>query len=113
MFLFQTTNPCIFTKKVSMTHIEIKKWKNRKKKKKKNRNPLLYLLINCISSTSATQIIFLRVGYTLHFSNFLIIGLCNYCANCWFKIISFLIAPPKVLELPDLFARVAAGFLLK
>ena len=112
MFLFQTTNPCIFTKKVFMTHIEIKKWKNRKKKNK-NRNLLLYLLINCISSTSATQIIFLTVDYTLHFSNFLITGLCNYSANCSFKIVSFLIAPPKVLELPDLFARVAAGFLLK
>ena len=42
-----------------------------------NRNPLLYLLINCKSTGSGTQIFFLNDKYVLRFSNFKICGLCN------------------------------------
>ena len=55
-------------------------------------NPLLYLLVNYVSGRSATQILSLKNDYLLHFSNFLIIGLRNSSANCWFGIILPLIA---------------------
>ena len=53
------------------------------------------LLINCISTISAAQILSITDEYTFHISNFLIIGLCNYSANCWPDIFSLLIPPPK------------------
>ena len=37
----------------------------------------------------------LKEKYTFHFSNFLLTGLCNSSANCWFGINSLLIAPPE------------------
>ena len=58
----------------------------------KNLNPLLSLLINCISARSATQILSIKVECTFLFLNFLIIGLCNSSANSLFEIFSFLIA---------------------
>ena len=36
----------------------------------KNRNPLLNLLINCISANSAAQILSLNAEYTFLFKNF-------------------------------------------
>ena len=55
-------------------------------------NPLLNLLINCISSSTAPQILSLEDEYTFCFSNFLIIGFCNFSAKCWFDLIWFSIA---------------------
>ena len=46
---------------------------------------LLHLLINCISATSAVQKLFLKGKYILHFTDFLITGLCHSSANCWFS----------------------------
>ena len=43
-----------------------------------------------------TQILFLKDEYTFRFSNFLITGICNFYANCWFKKILYLITPPPV-----------------
>ena len=62
----------------------------------KNLNPLLNLLINCISARSAPQIFSIKDECTFHFSNFLIITLCCSSANFSLNIISFLIAPPEV-----------------
>ena len=45
----------------------------------------------------STQILSLKDEYTFHFSNFLIIGLCNCFANCWFEIFSFLTPLPANL----------------
>ena len=42
-----------------------------------NRNPLLYLLINCKSTGSGTQILFLNDEYALRFSNLKICSFCN------------------------------------
>ena len=47
----------------------------------KNLNPLLNLLINCISARSALQILSIKVQCTFLFLNFLIIGSCNSSAN--------------------------------
>ena len=58
----------------------------------KNLNPLLSLLINCISARSAAQILSIKVECTFLFLNFLIIGLRNSSANSLFEIFSFLIA---------------------
>ena len=63
----------------------------------KNENPLLYLLIDCISVRSVPQIFSLTDDCTFRFSNFLIVGFFSSPANCWFKIFSLLIA--------DLFGR--------
>ena len=41
---------------------------------------LKYLVINWISARSAPQRLSLKNGYTLHFSNFPITGLCNSSA---------------------------------
>ena len=65
---------------------------------KKNRNPLLNLLISCISSRSAPQILSIKDDCTFLFSNVLIIGLCNSSANSSFCIIYFLIAPPEAIS---------------
>ena len=76
--------------KMSMTH-------------NKNQNPLLYLLINCISTRSAPKILSLKDYYNLRLLNFLIIDLCNSATNCWFDIFSFLIAAlPCVAKVSDL-----------
>ena len=69
----------------------------------KNLNPLLNLLINCISARSAPQISSIKGDCTFHLLNFLIISLCNssanYCvAKCegrWSDIFSFLIPLPE------------------
>ena len=60
----------------------------------KNLNPLLNLLINCISRRSAPQILSIKSGCVFHFSNVLIIGLCNSSANS--LLVLFLIAPPDI-----------------
>ena len=52
----------------------------------KNLNPLLNLLINCISSKSAPQILSIKGDCTFLFLDFLIIGLCNSSANSLFEI---------------------------
>ena len=57
-----------------------------------NLNPLLNLLINCISARSAPQILSIKVDCTFIFLDFLIIGLCNSSANSLFDIFLFLIA---------------------
>ena len=62
-------------------------------------NSFIILLMNCISARSAPQILSLKDEYTFLFSNFLIIGLCNFSTNCWFYLISFLI-PLPVTDLP-------------
>ena len=72
----------------------------------KNQIPLIYLLVNCVSAESACEMLTLRNVYTFHFLDFLIIGLCNFSANCWFDIITVLIGPPEVLT-ADLSAHVA------
>ena len=70
-FVFQRSNPSIFTK-----------------------IPSLNLLINCISARSAPQIWSIKGEYTFCFLNFLIIGLCNY-NNSWSGIFSFLVLLPE------------------
>ena len=62
----------------------------------KNLNPLLNLLINCISTRSAPQILPIKGECTFLLLNFLIIGLCNYFANSLLDIFSFLTVPPEV-----------------
>ena len=65
-FIFQKNNPCIFkyaTLQISITH-------------NKKQNPLLHLLINCISANSVAEILPLKDEYIFRFSIFLIIGLC-------------------------------------
>ena len=66
----------------------------------------MYLLIKYISAKSAPHILSIKDGYTLRVINFLIIGICNSFANCWFDLTLLLIAPPEVLA-ADLFALVA------
>ena len=48
---------------------------------RKKRINLLNLVNNCISTISAPQILSIKDEYIFHFSNFLIIGLCNSSAN--------------------------------
>ena len=55
----------------------------------KKRIPSLNLLINYISTRSAPQVLSIKVEYTLHFSNFLIIGLCIFLASSWFNMFLF------------------------
>ena len=62
-------------------------------------NSFIILLMNCISARSAPQILSLKDEYAFLFSNFLIIGLCNFSTNCWFYLISSLI-PLPVTDLP-------------
>ena len=61
----------------------------------KNLNPLLNLLINCISAKTAHQILSIKDERTFLFSNFQTICLCNSSANSLLYIISFLTVPPK------------------
>ena len=58
----------------------------------KKRNPLLNLLINCISARSAPQILSIKDECNFLFLNFLIIGLCSSSANSLFDIFSCLTA---------------------
>ena len=51
-------------------------------------NPLLNLLINCISATSEPQVLSIKGECTFLFLNFLIIGLCNSSPNSLLDIIS-------------------------
>ena len=55
----------------------------------KNLNPLLNLLINCISVRSVAQILSIKDECTFLFSNSLIIGLSNSYANSLLDMISF------------------------
>ena len=52
----------------------------------KKQNTLLNLLNNYVSARSGPQILSLKDEYTFRFSNFLMIGLCNFSANSWFGI---------------------------
>ena len=52
-------------------------------------NPLLNLLINCISSRSAPQILSIKDGCTFLSWKFIIIGLCNSSSNSLFEIFLF------------------------
>ena len=56
---------------------------------------LLNLLIKCVSVRLEPQILSIKVEWILLFLRFLIIDFCNYSANSWFEILSFLIAPPE------------------
>ena len=60
-----------------------------------NRNPLLNLLINCISERSAPQILSLKDEYAFRFSDLLLIGLCSSSAISWSGIISLLKPLPE------------------
>ena len=62
----------------------------------KNLNPLLNLIINCMSARSALQILSIKGEYTFLFSNFLIIGLSNSSANYLLDVFSFLTVRPEV-----------------
>ena len=59
-------------------------------------NPLLNLLISCISAKSAPQILSIKGECTFLLLNFRIIGLCNSSANSLLGIFSFLILLPEV-----------------
>ena len=58
----------------------------------------VYLLTAYQPIKSAPHKLFLKDEYTLCFSHFLIIGLCNSLANCWLSIVSLLMAPSLVLS---------------
>ena len=62
----------------------------------RNLNPILNLLINCISARSTLQILSIKDECTFFFSNFQIIGLCNSCANTLLEIILWLTVRPEV-----------------
>ena len=56
---------------------------------------LLNLLVKYISAKSTPQMLSIKGKYTFLFWDFLIIGLCNFSANYWFEIFSFLIPLPE------------------
>ena len=62
----------------------------------KNLNPLLNLLINCISAKSTPQILSIKGDCTFLLLNFLIMRLCNSSANSLLEI--FLIPPTEVFS---------------
>ena len=62
----------------------------------KNLNPLLNLLINCISARSVPQILSIKGACVFLFLNVLIIGLCHSSASSSSDIISFFTAPLEV-----------------
>ena len=62
-------------------------------KHNKKQIPLLNLVNNCISAKSEPQMLSIKGECTFHFSNFLVIGLCNSSANSLFCIVLFLTAP--------------------
>ena len=51
----------------------------------KNLNPLLNLLVNCISARSAPQILYIKGDCTYIFLTFLMIGLCNSSKDACLK----------------------------
>ena len=53
------------------------------------------MLINCMSTISALQMLSLKDEYTLSLSHFLITGLCDYFATCCSNITLLLIASPE------------------
>ena len=57
--------------------------------------PLLNFLINCILARPAAQVLSIKDECIFLFSNFLMIGLCNFSANCCSYIFSFLISLPE------------------
>ena len=61
-----------------------------------NLNPLLNLLINCISARSVSQILSIKVECSFYFLNFPLIGLHNSSANSLLEICSFLTVLPEV-----------------
>ena len=73
----------------------------------KSLNPLISLLINCISAKSVPQILSIKECTFLSL-NFLIIGLSNSLANSLLGIFSFLIPLPA-----NLFAHLAEFFYQK
>ena len=48
--------------------------------------------MNCISTRSAPQLLFIKYECTFRFTNYLIIDLRNFSANSWFDIILFSIS---------------------
>ena len=62
----------------------------------KNINHLLNLLINCISTRSATHVLSLKGECTFLLSNFLVIILHNSSGNLLLEIFSFLTVPHGV-----------------
>ena len=62
----------------------------------KKRISLLNLLINCISSRSAPQILSIKGDYLFLLLNLLITGLRNSAVNSLLNIFSFLIQLPEV-----------------
>ena len=64
----------------------------------KNLNPLLNLLINCISARSAPHISSLNAACTFRFLNFLKMDLCHSSAYCSFCGIDLIICdnPPPL-----------------
>ena len=61
-----------------------------------NLNPLLNLLINCISAKCAPQILSIKGDCTFLLLSFKIIALCNSSTNSLLEIFSFLTVPPEV-----------------
>ena len=51
----------------------------------KNLSPLLNLIINCIYTRCAPQILFIKCACTFLLLSSRIIGLCNSSANCLFE----------------------------
>ena len=62
----------------------------------KNLNPLLNLLINCISARLVPRILPTEDEYAFLCPNFLLVGLRYFCSNSLLKIFSFLIVLPEV-----------------
>ena len=71
----------------------------------KYKNPLLNLLINCISAKSAPQILSIKYEYTFRFSNFLIIGLCYFSTICVFSKITSVLIPVPFYLLEDILLK--------
>ena len=61
----------------------------------KSLNPLLNILIHCISARSAHQILAIKGECTFLSLNFIIIGSCSSSTNSLLDIISFLTVPPE------------------
>ena len=62
----------------------------------KSLNHLVSLLINCISARFVPKIFFIKDDCTFLFSDFLIIGLCNFSPNSLLEIISSLTALSEI-----------------
>ena len=64
--------------------------------------PFLNLLINCKPARSTPQVLSIKDECSFRFSKFLLIGLCNYSANSWFVMFSFLLPPPEFFDQKNL-----------